>query len=254
MCYDTASRKVLFIKVWKSNSDPNLVGRWYFDHLFNTQIIPSKLRIDRGTETGLLATLHVFLRQDHGDMTPEDTVEYGPSTSNRIECWWRELHERLEKFFKFQLQQLLDQGFYDPEDEEDRNMLAYVYIPIVQREIDLFVELWNNSRTRLQRNTLMPDGIPNVIHNCPEEYGMEDKGWPLTHDELAKAAEVSGVLDVADAYIDEDFQRECATHLDDVLSIQAKDAARKYRELRRAIKGLDKTLRHSTMFGNKSKF
>jgi hypothetical protein len=42
-CYDTASRKVLFIKVWKSNSDPNLVGRWYFDHLFNTQIIPSKL-------------------------------------------------------------------------------------------------------------------------------------------------------------------------------------------------------------------
>ena len=76
-------------------------------------------------------------------------------------------------------------------------MFAYVYIPIVQREIDLFVELWNNSRHRLQRNTLMPDGIPNVIHNCPEEYGMEDKGWPLTNDE--------------------DFQRECATHLDDVL-------------------------------------
>ena len=64
----------------------------------------------------------------------------------------------------------------------------------------------------------------NVIHNCPEEYGMEDKGWPLTNDELAKAAEVSGVLDVTDGYIDEDFQRECATHLDDVLSIQAKDA------------------------------
>ena len=79
-------------------------------------------------------------------MTPEDTVEYGPSTSNRIERWWMELHERLEKFFEFQLQQLLHQGFYDPEDEEDRNMLAYVYIPVVQREIDLFVELWNNSR------------------------------------------------------------------------------------------------------------
>ena len=74
------------------------------------------------------------------------------------------------------LQQLLDQRFYDPEDEEDRNMLAYVYVPIVQREIDLFVELWNNSRNRLQRNTLMPDGIPNVIHSCPEECGMEDNG------------------------------------------------------------------------------
>ena len=44
--------------------------------------------------------------------------------------------------------------------------------------------------------------------------------WPLTNDELAKAAEVSGVLDVTDAYIDEDFQRECAGHLDDVLRMQ----------------------------------
>ncbi len=187
-CYDTTSRKVMFIKVWKSNSDPNLVGRWYFDHLYSTRMISSKLRIDRGTETGLLATLHVFLRRSHGDMTHENTVEYGPSTSNRIERWWRELHEQLEKFFKFELQQLLDQGFYDPEDEVDRDMLAYVYIPIVQREIDLFVELWNNSRGRLQRNTLMPDGIPNVIHNCPEEYGIEDIGWSLSIDELTEAA------------------------------------------------------------------
>ena len=179
-----------------------------------------KLRIDRGTETGLLATLHVFLCQHHEDMTPEDTVEYGSSTSNRIECWWRELHEQLEKFFKFQLQQLLDQGFYDPEDEVERKILAYVYIPIVQREIDLFVELWNNSRTRLQRGTLMPDGNPNIIYNSPEEYGIEDKGWPLTTEELA------GVLDVADNYLTADFRRECSNHLPDVDSIQAKEILR----------------------------
>ena len=44
----------------------------------------------------------------------------------------------------------------------------------------------------------MPDGIPNVIHNCPEEYGIEDKGWPLSTEELAEAAGISGVLDVRD--------------------------------------------------------
>lgn len=187
-------------------------------------------------ETGLLASLHVFLRQHHGDMTPEDTVEYGYSTSNRIERWWRELHERLENFFKFQLQQLLDQGFYDPEDDVDRKILAYVCIPIVQREIDLFVELWNNSRTTLQRGTLMPDGIPNVIYNYPEECGIEDKGWPLTTEEFAEAAVVSVVLDVADDYLTTDFERECSNHLPHVDSIQAKDAARTYRELRRLIK------------------
>ena len=225
----------MFIKLWMSNADPNLVGRWYFDHLYTTRIISSKLRIDRGTKTALLVTVHAILRQNHGDMTPEDSVEYGSSINNRIERWWRELHERLEKFFKFQLQQLLDQGFYDPEDVVDRNILAYVYVPIVHREIDLFVELWNNSRTRLQRGTLMPDGIPNLIYNCPEEYGIEDKGWPLTTEELAEAAEVSGVLDVTDDFLAGDFRRECSNHLPDVDSIQAKDPARKYRELRRVI-------------------
>ena len=32
-CYDTASRKVMFLKVRTSNSSPLLVGWWYFDHI-----------------------------------------------------------------------------------------------------------------------------------------------------------------------------------------------------------------------------
>ena len=61
---------------------------------------------------------------------------------------------------------------YYPEDEDDRNILAFIYIPIVQREVNIFIELWNNSRTRFQKNTLMPDGIPSFIYTNPEEYGM----------------------------------------------------------------------------------
>ena len=47
-------------------------------------IISSKLRIDKGTETGKMATMHAFLRKHHGDMDPIDTVIYGPSTSNQV--------------------------------------------------------------------------------------------------------------------------------------------------------------------------
>jgi hypothetical protein len=65
-CYDTASRKVMFLKVWTSNSNPELVGRWYFDHLYETKRISSIIRLDRGTETGVLASIHVFLRRNHG--------------------------------------------------------------------------------------------------------------------------------------------------------------------------------------------
>lgn len=35
-CLDTASRKLLWLKVWVSNCDPNIIGRWYLEHLWNT--------------------------------------------------------------------------------------------------------------------------------------------------------------------------------------------------------------------------
>ena len=48
---------------------------------------------------------------------PGVTVFY---LSLQIERWWRELHERLEKYFKVQLQTLKDSGSHDPNSETDR--------------------------------------------------------------------------------------------------------------------------------------
>lgn len=48
-------------------------------------VISQHLRLDKGTETKDIATIHAFLRNKHGDTdTPEDTVHYGPSTSNKV--------------------------------------------------------------------------------------------------------------------------------------------------------------------------
>lgn len=55
---DTASRKILWLKIWYSNSDPMRIGRWYLEHLYQTKRIASMLRIDKGTETGVMATIH----------------------------------------------------------------------------------------------------------------------------------------------------------------------------------------------------
>ena len=83
-CLDTASRKILWLRVWVSNSDPKLIGRWYLEYLFQTRVISAMLRVDRGTETGTMATMHAFLRRHHGDMDPHATVIYGPSTANQV--------------------------------------------------------------------------------------------------------------------------------------------------------------------------
>ena len=103
-CIDTCSRKMLFIYVAQSNSDPYIIGRRYFDYLYESKILPTHLRIDRGTETGKMATIQAYLSEKLNVMDdPTDAVIYGPSTTNKIERWWCELHERLETFFKTQL-------------------------------------------------------------------------------------------------------------------------------------------------------
>ena len=38
----------------------------------------------------------------------------------QIERWWKELHDRLEKYFKDHLRWLKDQNHYDSNDETNR--------------------------------------------------------------------------------------------------------------------------------------
>ena len=59
--------------------------------LFLSQVISDNLRLDKGTETGHMATIHSYLRK-HGDAASNGTeaVHYGPSTSNKVlvYCLW----------------------------------------------------------------------------------------------------------------------------------------------------------------------
>jgi len=84
-CLDTCSRKLLWIKVWVTNSNPKIIGRWYLEYLYETRRIAAFLRMDKGTETGVMATMHSFLRNAHGDLEDaSESVIYGPSTSNQV--------------------------------------------------------------------------------------------------------------------------------------------------------------------------
>lgn len=38
-CLDTCSRKVVWIKVWVSNSDPKLIGRFYLENLYEKKLL-----------------------------------------------------------------------------------------------------------------------------------------------------------------------------------------------------------------------
>ena len=92
-------------------------------------MLPKTIRIDKRTETGTMATMHCFLHDQHRDLEDSvDSVLYGPSTQNKIERWWRELHHRMEKFFKEQLAALAENGDYDSSNITDRYNLKKLVI------------------------------------------------------------------------------------------------------------------------------
>ena len=50
-------------------------------------------------------------------------------------------------------------------------------IPLIQKDLDVFREsVWNTHRIRAQKDTILPDGIPNHIYSFPEQYGLEECG------------------------------------------------------------------------------
>lgn len=84
-------------------------------------MLPRTLRIDRVTENDIMATILCFLQSKQGDLDDSsDSVMYGLSTQNKIERWRRELHDRMEKYFKSQFSSLVECGHYDSSDQTDR--------------------------------------------------------------------------------------------------------------------------------------
>ena len=58
-----------------------------------------------------------------------------------------------------------------------RKLLSFIMVPVVQRELDTFKEMvWNSHRIRAQKDTVLPDGVPNHIYNFPQKYGLEECG------------------------------------------------------------------------------
>ena len=148
----------------------------YLKYLFDTEMLTVHLRMDRGTETGKMATIHVYLLNQHGLMDdPTDSIIYGPSKSKKIERWWRDLHERLEAFFKEQLTVLLRRREYDPLNSIDRQLLVYV-----------LYQLFKESAIYLS-STGIKCSSQQVFQNMfsfPEEYG--GKSIMLSKDQLTE--------------------------------------------------------------------
>ena len=105
-------------------------------------------------------------------------------------------------------------------------MLAYVYIPVLQKELDVSrVSVWNAHRIRKQKNKELPVGVPEHIYTYPERHGGEKCGFRVTDEQLREVAELSNVLDGTGDFLPEAFRQECQRHLPNTEDIEPDQAA-----------------------------
>ncbi|XP_045190917.1 uncharacterized protein LOC123547721 [Mercenaria mercenaria] len=84
------SRKILWLKVARSNNDPKVVATLFLEYLNAINGVPRCIRTDAGTENVLVQDMQMAFRWEHSDdMSAERSVIIGSSHSNqRIERWW----------------------------------------------------------------------------------------------------------------------------------------------------------------------
>ena len=84
---------------------------------------------------------------------------------------------------------------YNPHNLSHLKILVFVYIPVVQKECDIFVESWDPDRIREQKDLDLQTGIPDHVFSFPESYEGTKDGFQVSVDLLREVAEVSEVLE-----------------------------------------------------------
>lgn len=174
-CIDGFSRRVMWLKVTRSNNDPSVVGRFFLECVVETGACPTLVRTDRGTENGTMATIQCFLRRNHHDqLSGIKAHRYGSSHSNqRIEAWWSQLKSSWSSWWIDFFKDLIDQGQLDTSNKLQMECVWFCFHTIIQNELNEAKDNWNSHHIRKSRNHT-PSGIPNKLYFLPETIGCND--------------------------------------------------------------------------------
>ena len=169
---DGFSRRVMWLRLSRSNKNPNIVCSHFVNTVLEVQGTPRKIVGDRGTENVYLAAAQRFFRQSHTDScSGMNSFQYGRSVSNqRIEAWWSMLRRSCTNWWINCFKDLVEQGLVDLTDQMHVECVRFCFGEVLQNELDQIRINWNNHRIRPSVNSnqrFRPSGRPNILYFTP---------------------------------------------------------------------------------------
>lgn len=170
------SGRIMWIRVWHSNRNPQLILNYYLDTIAELGHMPLITQSDLGSENYGIANAQTLLRQRY-DPTLQGTLQHRwMRTKKNVmpEITWSQLRRRFTPGFENLLDEGVIEGWYDSADTLQMMIFRWVFIPWLQQELDAYRDRVNNSAKRRDRNKVLPHGVPTLIYHSPEDFGALD--------------------------------------------------------------------------------
>ena len=124
-CIDGFSRKLIWLNVYCTSSDPRVIGGYYVEAVKELAGCPKLMRGDMGTENSHVAWMQTLL-------AGEESFLYGASMHNqRIESFWSILRKECSQFWMDTLGLLKDNGDFTGS-VIDKSLVQFCFSTLVQ--------------------------------------------------------------------------------------------------------------------------
>ena len=141
----------------------------------------------------MLGTENIYCQDFQVYFTGEkESFLYASSTrSQRIEAFWSRLKRyKLSLYIDFFTDMTIN-GIFKPDNKLHEELLLFVFMPILQKELNEFLMIWNSRNVR--QSVAAPGGVPDVQFHMPGTLGFQNQGIGAERRDIDIAEDVLGV-------------------------------------------------------------
>ncbi|KAF7351925.1 hypothetical protein MVEN_01154300 [Mycena venus] len=179
--------------------DSNAIVHYYLDLVEDRGYrISIQITTDKGSE---VIELHKVLALLRSEAAPEYTepefpagVQQGSTKNTPIESFWRWLRDGDGHSVKKVLQDGSASGIFLPNDIVHRNVIYWLWVPIIQKGLDTYREYWNNHTVTKSKKKKNPSG------SCPNNMFLNPKSVRLMAQDCHIKMDPKRVAELREAY------------------------------------------------------